>query len=141
MTVGSRNYSKDRRPNDFEVLQATRAMARPRRFLALLTAAICSAWPTPFEDPQLPAQVPQADAPRRTRPKLLSVGGLRSSQVAIFLLNTPMVAWDPNADPNGQRRKPDGGDTGAGRWKVGAPQPLANLLGTCGLGKSSPSGA
>jgi len=49
--------------------------------------------------------------------------GLSSSEVAIFLLNTPTVAWDPNADPNGRRRDialKKHGDTRLGRWEVRA---------------------
>lgn len=44
----------------------------------------------------------------------LLVGNVSTSQVAIFLLNTPMVAWDPNAKP----RVP-GEDAGLGRWTWG----------------------
>jgi hypothetical protein len=51
----------------------------------------------------------------------LAAKGLRSREVAIFLLNTPMVAWDPNADPEGPHRNialKNHGDTGLGRWEV-----------------------
>ena len=59
--------------------------------------------------------------------EVVTVAGVSSSQVAVFLLNTPMIAWDPNADPFGKRRQKalkNHGDTGMGRWEV-------NALGVC----------